>query len=76
MKKGPAIVCCFSHHFNVVANYKGRNYVFDFSPMFGPLFLDRVDGDPLDPQPSIRTRAWKAFQEWYDAGNFAKANEV
>ncbi len=47
------------------ANYygEGGGYRWEFSPMFGPLFLKK-DGEPLKRQP-LTGKAWDAFMEWH-----------
>lgn len=40
-------------------------YRWDFSAMFGPLFV-RKNGEPLKKQPLPGSPAWSAFQTWYD----------
>ena len=45
---------------------RGRWVRFEFSEMYGPLFLD-ADGEPLPVQPGIRSAAWGLFEEWNEA---------
>jgi hypothetical protein len=50
------------------ANYygEGNGYRWEFSPMFGPLFLKK-NGEPLKRQP-LTGKAWDAFGEWQEKG--------
>lgn len=56
--------CCLgpdAHHKVVV---KGKEVMFDFSRMFGPLLVDE-EGTPLEKQPiSERHPFWKPFNAW------------
>lgn len=45
----------------------GREWRFDFSKMFGPLWL-RKDGEPRVCQ-NPKEEVWKAFQQWMTEKN-------
>jgi hypothetical protein len=47
-----------------VANIQRGKVRFDFSEMFGPLFIKK-NGDPLKNQPKPTSAAWAAFEEWH-----------
>lgn len=57
---GPVHICSFT----TVANVQRGRYRFDFSEMFGPLFLSKR-GVPLENQPQPGSAAWVAFDDWY-----------
>ena len=44
-------VCSFSDRQDYVMKFEGREVRFDWSDMFGPLFLTK-DGEPLKRQPT------------------------
>jgi hypothetical protein len=58
-----AIACSF-HTASGSGGYGGRTYYWDFSDMFGPLFTDS-EGVEIDPQPGVRSHAFKAFEIWH-----------
>jgi hypothetical protein len=49
--------------FHTASGSSGR-YHWDFSELFGPLFTD-ARGRPLENQPSPRSAAWAAFEQWH-----------
>jgi hypothetical protein len=51
-------------NFTTVENIQRGRYRFDFSEMFGPLFI-RASGEPLKNQPQPGSRAWVAFEDWH-----------
>lgn len=62
--RGPGVIACSftdSHGSGMVGN---REYFWDFSEQFGPLFTDR-HGREYKRQPGIRTHAWIAFERWH-----------
>ena len=66
-------VCDFTTVANAQEEHNGKTYYFDFSEMYGPLFLNKK-GEVLDKQPGPRSNAFKAFNQWYDGYKCAKAN--
>jgi hypothetical protein len=46
--------------------HNGKIWKWEFTPMFGPLFL-RKDGEPLKHQPIHEDHpAWKPFIKWFN----------
>lgn len=58
-------VCSF-HDASGSAIVAGRVVRWDFSVMFGPLFVS-ASGVPLKNQPSVTSREWAAFEAWLKA---------
>lgn len=58
-------ICNFSdpHDYRIVVD--GKQYIFDFSPMFGPSFYDRRRNLKLIPE---RSPFWKGFNPWLKQG--------
>lgn len=54
---------CRFHDASGSAIVKGRQWQWDFSYQFGPLFLD-TEGEPLQKQPGPRAAVWKVFEQW------------
>lgn len=67
-------ICSFVDEF-VEYEYKGRTYRWEFSSMFGPLFVNQ-DWEPRKHQPvGPRGKHWEAFCDWWDkATNENKRN--
>jgi hypothetical protein len=59
-----AIACSF-HTASGSGGYGGKTYYWDFSEMFGPLFTD-AEGNEIEPQPGVRSHAFKAFSLWLE----------
>jgi len=62
--RGPGFIACSFTDCKGSGVIGKRTYYWDFSDRFGPLFT-RADGRELDPQPGIRSNAWKAFEAWH-----------
>lgn len=59
-------ICCFAEA-EGRATVRGKEWRWEFSKEFGPIFL-RKNGEPLTNQPvSSRHPVWKAFEDWYEA---------
>lgn len=63
--RAPGIIVSSSHTASGSGGYGGRDYYWDFSDMFGPLFTDK-DGNELRNQPGVKSHAFKAFLIWHD----------
>lgn len=58
-------ICTFTTHTAEGMDRNGRLWRWDFSPEFGPLFLDHK-GVPLKVQPIAEKHpAWVPFNEWH-----------
>jgi hypothetical protein len=58
-------ICNFFRDYGEGLDRYGRRWRWDFSEMFGPLFVD-AKGEPLKVQPmSERHAAWEPFNKWY-----------
>lgn len=69
------IACSFSAAVGVEYEYRGKVYRWDFSEMFGPLWLGE-DFEPLDDQYRHPACAcWKAFNEWLPAWRETRARK-
>lgn len=51
---------------HTVTDVKGRTWIFEQHPMFGPVIL-RKNGNPKSRQPGSRSPFWPAWQAWHDA---------
>lgn len=47
------------------AKINGKTWRWSFNPRFGPLFL-KMDGMPMERQPTERNPVWKSFEVWLD----------
>lgn len=57
-------ICCLPTDFGEGVDRNGRLWRWEFSEMFGPLFVDKK-GDPLRVQPiSEKHAAWQPFEHW------------
>ncbi len=55
---------------------QGKIWRWEFSGMFGPLFV-RKNGEPLKNQPvSKNDHAWEAFTPWHDEFKKAEKDEL
>tara|TARA_Y100000310_G_scaffold324866_1_gene387309 strand:+ start:4266 stop:4610 length:345 start_codon:yes stop_codon:yes gene_type:complete len=56
-------------HGPLLMRYKGREWWFEFSDMFGPVLLRKSDKEPSARQPVSETDPfWEPFQLWFAAG--------
>ena len=62
--RAPGVIACSFTDCTGSGVVGKRTYYWEFSRMWGPLFT-RKDGRELDPQPSVRSNAWKAFEAWH-----------
>jgi len=59
-------ICDFTTVADVRIVWNGRVVRFDFSRMFGPLFLRLTDGEPKKIQPiNPKCHSWQAFEAWH-----------
>lgn len=58
-------ICSFHDADGDGVDYNGRTWRWEFSRLFGPLFVDQR-GSPLRVQPGERSPAWKVFERWYE----------
>jgi hypothetical protein len=81
MRKGKKYVarlclCCTPTHQGEGVDRNGRLWRWEFSPQFGPLFVNQ-QGDPLLVQPmSERHPVWPVFNEWLAAHQAKKRDGV
>lgn len=58
------ISCSFAKYAGIEHEFRGKIYRWDFSLMFGPLWLDE-NFEPLEEQLKHHAcNCWKAFEEW------------
>lgn len=57
-------VCCFVEAEGEGMDINGRTWRWEFSRQFGPVFIDKRNGDPLDVQPAEKSPAWPVFERW------------
>ena len=71
-----AIACSFAKAVGVEYEYRGKVYRWDFSEMFGPLWIDE-EGEPLAEQYRHHACAcWKAFYKWLGEWRDQQAREA
>lgn len=58
-------ICCFNTSSGEGVDRNGRTWRWDFSPQFGPVFIDK-HGRPLKAQPVSENHVvWPVFNAWY-----------
>jgi hypothetical protein len=71
-----AIVCSLASAVGVEYEYRGKVYRWDFSEMFGPLWLGE-DMEPLaDQYRHHACSCWKAFSKWMAEWREQQAREA
>lgn len=69
-------ICYFCEAIGEGVDINGRVWRWEFGRQFGPVFIDKRNGDPLDVQPAEKSPAWPVFEHWLAERNKANGSTV